>query len=272
MSLKISLSLLFIFAATFLFAAKFAIIETNHGTIYIELFEKDTPKTVENFVGLATGTKTWIHPETGKEMNTPFYNGLTFHRIIKDFMIQGGCPLGTGTSGPGYSFEDEVPGTQFTAEGKIDSNEEAFAIYYEVIVPSLQKNFDPESPLLAIATDCGESKSFAPLMGLYVDDIFQAANFKGPLYYQQYKYQVNYATLCMANAGPNTNGSQFFIVTKKDGAHWLNGKHTVFGKVIAGMDIVHKIEKLKTGQHDKPLPENPAIIEKITITDKMPKK
>jgi peptidyl-prolyl cis-trans isomerase A (cyclophilin A) len=154
-----------------------AVFETTKGTFKVELFAKQTPKTVENFVGLAEGTKTWTDPKTNKKMeNTPFYNGLVFHRIIKDFMIQGGCPLGTGTGGPGYRFEDEI-----------------------------------------------------------VKDLKHT----GP------------GILSMANAGPNTNGSQFFITTIA--TPWLDGKHTVFGKVIEGLPLVMEIGNVKTGPGDRPL-------------------
>jgi cyclophilin family peptidyl-prolyl cis-trans isomerase len=137
-----------------------ATINTNHGTIEIEFFDDDAPKTVENFRKLA-GDK--------------FYDGLIFHRIITDFMIQGGCPNGTGTGGPGYTFEDEFN-----------------------------------------------------------------------------DHKVVRGALAMANAGPNTNGSQFFIVTT-DAAPWLDGKHTVFGQVTAGMDTVDKIEGVPTDGRDKPV-------------------
>src|SRR3954449_3521773 len=136
-----------------------ATMTTNHGDITITLFDEDAPKTVENFRKLA---------------RDGFYDGLIFHRVIKDFMIQGGCPQGTGTGGPGYQFEDEI------------------------------------NP-----------------------------------------HKVVRGALAMANAGPNTNGSQFFIVTV-DQAPWLGGKPTVFGKVTGGMDVVDKLESLPTDGRDRP--------------------
>ena len=148
-----------------------ATMSTNHGDITIELFDEDAPKTVDNFKKLAADG---------------FYDGLIFHRIIKDFMIQGGCPQGTGTGGPGYTFEDEI-------------NE----------------------------------------------------------------HKVVRGSLAMANAGPNTNGSQFFIVTL-EATPWLDGKHTVFGQVTDGMDVVDKLEGLPTDGRDKPRED--AKIEKLTIT------
>jgi peptidyl-prolyl cis-trans isomerase B (cyclophilin B) len=147
-----------------------ATLHTNHGPIEIEFHDEDAPKTVENFRKLA---------------DDGFYDGLTFHRIIKDFMIQGGCPEGTGTGGPGYTFEDEFN-----------------------------------------------------------------------------DHKVERGALAMANAGPNTNGSQFFIVTIGE-AGWLDGKHTVFGKVTSGMDTVDTIEGLETDARDKPAA--PVVIERVEL-------
>ena len=144
---------------------------TNAGQITIEFFDDDAPKTVENFRKLAADG---------------FYDGLTFHRVITDFMIQGGCPQGTGTGGPGYSFEDEF----------------------------------------------NDNK-------------------------------VERGALAMANSGPNTNGSQFFIVTTGE-APWLDGKHTVFGKVTDGMDTVDAIEGTPTGAGDRPV--EPQVIERIELS------
>ncbi|MFM9045694.1 MAG: peptidylprolyl isomerase [Solirubrobacterales bacterium] len=149
-----------------------AILNTNRGAIEVEFFVDDAPNTVENFRKLAADG---------------FYDDLIFHRVIRDFMIQGGCPEGTGTGGPGYQFEDE---------------------------------FNPN--------------------------------------------KVIRGALAMAHAGPNTNGSQFFIVTTPT-AEWLDGKHTVFGKVTEGMDVVDEIETSPTDGHDKPLEDQK--IESITLLD-----
>jgi peptidyl-prolyl cis-trans isomerase A (cyclophilin A) len=167
----------------------YAVIETNKGTIGIRLFEKEAPKTVENFTGLATGTKPWTDPVTGKEETRPFYDGLVFHRIIPKFMIQGGCPLGEGYGGPGYKFEDE-----FHPDLKFDR-------------PGL---------------------------------------------------------LAMANSGPNTNGSQFFI-TEVPTPH-LNNHHTIFGEVAEGMDVVRSIAGVPTGKNDKPI--DPVVMKKVSIVRK----
>jgi cyclophilin family peptidyl-prolyl cis-trans isomerase len=149
-----------------------ATLHTNRGAIAIELFDDDAPKTVENFLKLA---------------RDGFYDGVVFHRIIPDFMIQGGDPTGTGMGGPGYTFEDEF-------------NE----------------------------------------------------------------HKVERGALAMANAGPNTNGSQFFIVTT-GAAPWLDGKHTVFGRVTDGMDAVDTIEQVDTDAQDKP--REPVVIERVELPD-----
>ncbi|MGI5865016.1 MAG: peptidylprolyl isomerase [Myxococcales bacterium] len=148
----------------------YATFKTSMGDIVVELFAKDAPKTVENFVGLATGEKEWTDPHTGEKTQRPLYNGTVFHRVIPDFMIQGGDPLGRGTGGPGYKFADEFQsGRTFDKPG----------------------------------------------------------------------------LLAMANAGPNTNGSQFFITEIP--TTWLNNKHTIFGEVIKGFDLVPKIARAGNG-------------------------
>jgi len=147
-----------------------ATIHTNHGAIELELHDEDAPKTVENFVSLA---------------RDGFYDGIVFHRVIPDFMIQGGDPTGNGSGGPGYQFEDEFNG-----------------------------------------------------------------------------HPVSRGALAMANAGPNTNGSQFFVVTA-DACPWLDGKHTVFGRVTTGMDVVDRISALQRDERDKPL--EPATMERVEV-------
>ena len=165
-----------------------ATLSTNYGDITITLFANHAPKSVANFVGLAEGTKEWKDPKTGQTSQEKFYDGLTFHRIIPNFMIQGGCPLGTGTGGPGYSFGDE---------------------------------FHPE---------------------LVFDRPY---------------------LLAMANAGPNTNGSQFFITVAP--TTWLNRKHTIFGEVAdqSSRDVVDAIAAVRTGHQDKPV--EPVVVESVTI-------
>lgn len=164
----------------------FALFETSKGNFKIKLFADKAPKTVENFVGLTEGTKEFTDPKTGNKTKRPFYDGLIFHRVIPDFMIQGGCPEGKGTGGPGYRFEDEIV-----------------------------KDLKHDKP----------------------------------------------GILSMANAGPNTNGSQFFITVAA--TPWLDGRHTVFGEVVEGYDIVDAISKVKTGMMDKPA--EPIVIKHVKI-------
>ena len=149
-----------------------ATMHTNHGPIELELFDDDAPKTVDNFVKLS---------------KDGYYDGLIFHRVIRDFMIQGGCPEGTGTGGPGYEFEDEINDNKIVR-----------------------------------------------------------------------------GALAMANRGPDTNGSQFFIVTT-EAAPWLDGKHTVFGRVASGMEAVDSIEGAETGAQDRPLQD--AVIERVEVRE-----
>ena len=166
----------------------YAVFDTSEGTFTALLFDKETPITVENFVGLAEGTKSWIDPRTGaKRVNKPYYDGLIFHRIIDNFMIQGGDPTGTGSGGPGYKFADEFsPKLKFTKVGQ----------------------------------------------------------------------------LAMANSGPSTNGSQFFVTLAA--TDWLNNKHTIFGEVVDGLDVVKKIGKVAVDKaSNRPL--TPVVMKKVTI-------
>jgi peptidyl-prolyl cis-trans isomerase A (cyclophilin A) len=169
---------------------RYALIFTSQakGPIVCELYPDKAPKTVENFVGLAKGTKEWTDPKTGKKVKKPFYNGLIFHRVIPDFMIQGGCPLGNGRGGPGYQFEDEFDSSlRFDRPGR----------------------------------------------------------------------------LAMANSGPNTNGSQFFITTGEP-SH-LNDLHTIFGQVVQGQEVVEAISQVDRDADDRPL--KPVTIAKILIEE-----
>jgi peptidyl-prolyl cis-trans isomerase A (cyclophilin A) len=160
---------------------------TSEGVFTVKLFDDKAPKTVENFVGLAEGTKEWTDPKTHQKVKRPFYDGLIFHRVIDGFMIQGGDPLGTGTGGPGYTFGDEFhPTLRHTKAG----------------------------------------------------------------------------ILSMANAGPGTNGSQFFITL--DATPWLDNKHTVFGEVVSGMDVIKKIGSTKTSKPGD-RPATPIVVKKVEI-------
>jgi peptidyl-prolyl cis-trans isomerase A (cyclophilin A) len=167
-----------------------ATLHTNHGDIIVELFPNHAPKTVANFVELATGKREWVDPRTGTKSTANLFDGTVFHRVIANFMIQGGDPLGTGTGGPGYRFADE---------------------------------FHPE------------------------------LNFDRPY------------LLAMANSGPGTNGSQFFITVAPTA--WLNRKHSIFGEVkdAASQAVVDKIATTKTSAGDRPV--QAVVIESVTVTE-----
>ncbi|HVO81208.1 MAG TPA: peptidylprolyl isomerase [Terriglobales bacterium] len=154
----------------------YATFNTSEGTIVCRLFEKDAPKTVQNFTDLAEGKREWTHPVSRKKSKDRLYDGTIFHRVIPNFMIQGGDPAGNGMGGPGYQFEDETKGSphKFDKPGK----------------------------------------------------------------------------LAMANAGPNTNGSQFFITVAP--TTWLTGNHTIFGEVVEGQDVVDKITAVPRNRQDRP--------------------
>jgi peptidyl-prolyl cis-trans isomerase A (cyclophilin A) len=165
----------------------YAVFATTEGKIVVRLFEAEAPITVKNFIELAEGAKEWSHPTTREKSTKKLYDGTIFHRVIPDFMIQGGDPAGTGMGGPGYRFEDETKGSKhsFDKPGK----------------------------------------------------------------------------LAMANAGPGTNGSQFFITVAP--TPWLTGNHTIFGEVVEGQEIVVKISKVPTAAQDKP--RTPVILESLVI-------
>ena len=162
---------------------------TNQGSFTVKLMPEHAPTTVANFVDLATGKREWRDGRDGQRKSEPLYDGTIFHRVIPDFMIQGGDPEGTGMGGPGYRFEDEVPpgGPKFDKPG----------------------------------------------------------------------------LLAMANAGPNTNGSQFFVTVAA--TPWLTGKHTIFGEVTEGMDVVNAISTAQTGAQDRPVQD--IVLEKVEIAE-----
>ena len=162
---------------------------TNQGSFTVQLMPEHAPQTVENFVGLAEGSKAWTDPRDGQTKTEALYPGTIFHRVIDGFMIQGGDPTGTGQGGPGYEFDDECP---------------------------------PDGP-----------------------------SFDRP------------GLLAMANAGPGTNGCQFFVTVKP--TDWLNGRHTIFGEVTEGYDVVERISKAPTGAQDRP--SDDIVIERIDITE-----
>jgi peptidyl-prolyl cis-trans isomerase A (cyclophilin A) len=169
----------------------YATLDTSLGVVVVKLFSRDAPKTVVNFVSLADGSKSWTDPKTGKASQKPLYDGTIFHRVIPNFMIQGGDPLGNGTGDPGYKFEDELQSS---------------------------RTFDKAG------------------------------------------------ILAMANSGPNSNGSQFFITVVP--TPWLNGHHTIFGEVVKGMDVVNQIVSTPTGPGDRP--KTAVVLKKVTVSEQPP--
>ncbi|RME81735.1 MAG: peptidylprolyl isomerase [Planctomycetota bacterium] len=230
--------------------------KTTMGDVYIELFAKDAPKTVENFIQLAEGKKEFKDVKTEKMVKRPFYDGLTFHRVIKNFMIQGGCPKGDGTGGPGYFFEDEINAKSLGLD-KIKAIDPKKGPHPILLIRSRQEF------LLRIV------RPLFKKMGINSKEEYQkraqefqkallSLTVKDCLELMGYHFHTNIKShhpkrgmIAMANAGPNTNGSQFFILVRD--APWLTGKHTVFGKVIHGMDVVDKISRVPVGPQAKPL-------------------
>lgn len=244
----------------------YALMKTSKGNIMLELFEAKTPLTVSNFVGLAQGTKEWKDPKTGEMVKRPFYKNLTFHRVIENFMIQGGCPLGNGMGGPGYQFEDECF-EKIEISGIVSNDEMASAIWADIFAPYIRQHQGPNGPsefLNKKYQEVMDAKDFKPLYSEDIELYIKESELDSRPYSRgDLIHEVEYGNLCMANSGPNSNGSQFFIVSKKEGTPWLNGKHTVFGRVISGMDVVNAIENTETDANDKPL--KPIIIKEIVI-------
>lgn len=232
------------------------VIQTTIGDIEVELFQSETSNTVANFVGLAEGTKEFTDSKTGKKVTRPYYDGLIFHRVIKNFMIQGGCPLGNGRGGPGYTFADEIDATALGLD-KIKAFDPQKGPHRFLMIRS-QEEFQRNllMPLFrAMNIDSQEEfdkrkKEFeARLSSLTLKEAYENMG---------YVYSENGSehppvrgSLAMANAGPNTNGSQFFINLAD--TDWLTGKHTVFGKVVKGMDVVDKIGAVDVDAGKKPL-------------------
>jgi peptidyl-prolyl cis-trans isomerase A (cyclophilin A) len=238
--------------------------KTNHGDVTIELLADAAPKTVETFLGLATGSREWTDPRTNTTSTKPFYDGLGFHRVIKDFMIQGGDPLGTGSGGPGFRFADEIDGRALGLNElqALDLQRGQLHPYFEVSWPQFQQRV-----LMR-----GINPTMPDRQARYDDALKQWDGASLLKAYEALGYQytpglpsqpVKRGTLAMANSGPNTNGSQFFISVRDN--DYLNGKHTVFGRVIDGMDVVDAISGLPT--KEGAVPQKPVIIESIRLHD-----
>lgn len=243
--------------------------ETNHGNITIELLQKSAPETVKNFLGLAEGTKEFTNA-AGEKMKKPFYDGLTFHRVISDFMIQGGCPLGTGRGNPGFTFKDEINAESLGLEKmKVFDAEQKPHDYLKVYPPQqvqqiIVKPIFEKLKITSQETLDAKQKELQVELKKSMQTLSIKALYEGLGYQYDDKltsFPMKKGFLAMANSGPNTNGCQFYINLKDN--HYLDGKHTVFGKVIEGFDVVEKIGKVKTGARD--VPEEPVKIISIKL-------
>lgn len=232
------------------------VIQTTLGDIDVELFQNETSKTVANFIGLAEGTKEFEDSQTGKKVKRPYYDGLIFHRVIQNFMIQGGCPLGDGRGGPGYTFADEIDATALGLD-KIKAFDPQKGPHRFLMIRS-QEEFQRSilMPLFRAMNinsqeelDRRKKEFEARLDKLTLKEAYE--NMGYVFSEDGSEHPPVRGSLAMANAGPNTNGSQFFInLVDTD---WLTGKHTVFGKVVKGMDVVDKIGAVKVDSGQKPV-------------------
>ena len=240
-----------------------ALIKTSLGDITVELFRDAAPKTVKNFLDLAEGKKAFTDTKTQKEVTRPFYDGLTFHRVIKDFMIQGGCPQDNGMGGPGYKFEDEIDAEALGLDKKMAFTEqgapaEGLGIqgqqqFQRAIMMPLFKKFNINSQE---SLDAKKTEIQAAMKALTFQKVFEGLGYK---YTKGLKsHQALKGMLAMANSGPNTNGSQFFINLKD--TPWLNGKHTIFGRLVAGQEVLDKISVVKVDQASSKPVESVKII------------
>lgn len=228
------------------------VMKTTAGDIYLELFQKDAPKTVANFLELAEGTKEFKDPKSGQMVKRPFYDGLKLHRVIKNFMMQGGCPLGTGTGDPGYRFEDEIDAVGLGLD-KIKLTEAQFSL--EADIQRYQMYLGQKLGIRSQADLDAKREQveaeMARLRDMSLMELYQAVGYQ----YDSTKsaHKAVRGSLAMANSGPNTNGSQFFI--NQVDTPWLDGKHTVFGQVVKGMAVVDKICNSPVNQQSQPQPE-----------------
>ncbi len=230
------------------------LMQTTSGDIYIELFEKDAPKTVENFIGLAEGTKEFTDPETKETVTRPLYDDLKFHRVIKNFMMQGGCPLGTGTGDPGYKFEDEINAAALGLDTlKVTQNQSRDMQAYI----AKKYNIKSQEDWTAQATEIQEEMQTIGEMSLLKLYTGVGYNYDSTLQSHKAKRGV----IAMANSGPNTNGSQFFI--NQIDTPWLDGKHTVFGQVVKGMTVVDEICNSPVNKQTQPDPEIKIVSVKV---------
>ncbi len=240
--------------------AIYGILNTSEGEIVLELFDKEAPKTVQNFIDLAQGEKEFIDKE-GKKVKKRFYDGLTFHRIIEGFMIQGGCPLGNGTGGPGYKFEDEINGVWLGLD-KITGEQVPFYDRFIQQVVIREMGVQSQEELEKRVQEFQNKYLLAKKL-----PILEILHRVGYRYNEVLKSHKSLrGRIAMANAGPNTNGSQFFI-NQVDTPH-LDGLHTVFGEVVKGIEVVDKIAKLGNPQENQELKTKTVTIDKILVVDR----
>ncbi len=232
------------------------LIKTSKGDIVAKLFASEAPKTVANFIGLAEGLTEFEDPKTQEKVKRPYYDGLIFHRVIKNFMLQGGCPLGQGNGGPGFQFPDEInadalglhtmkamtpqgqPHQWLGVRSQEDFNNTVLRPLFRAMGITSQEQLKTR-----------QQEVNKRVMAMTIKDVYMNLGYKydGKLKSRPPKRGV----LAMANSGPNTNGSQFFINLVD--TPWLTGKHTVFGEVIKGMDVVDAIGNVKVGAGSKPV-------------------
>ncbi len=242
-----------------------AVIETSLGQITVELYRHAAPKTVENFVGLATGTKEFTDVD-GKQAKRPYFDGLVFHRVIPNFMIQGGDIKGNGTGGPGYQFADEINAKALGLDKvKVSSSPMAMQEVQQVARTEVFKKLNIKSQADLTGKMKEAEAMFKEEQGKWgnktMEELFTA---RGVTYTPNLESESNTkGSLSMANAGPNTNGSQFFISVADN--TYLDGKHTVFGRVIAGLDIAEQITKVERDQQDRP--KTTVVMKKVTILE-----
>ena len=254
------LILAFIPAATVLAGDRdpVVIIKTSMGEISVKLFAREAPKTVANFIDLAEGKKEFTDPKTGQKVKRHFYDNLTFHRVIKGFMIQGGCPLGTGSGSPGYTFEDEINADQLGLN-KINAFDAEKRPHQWLLIRTKEDFARTVMVPLYKSMGISSQKELDERLEEMKDKLFNMT-LKDAYINTGYRYNTELKShapvrgvIVMANIGPNTNGSQFFINLVD--TPWLKGKHTVFGVVIKGMDVVDNIGSVavdpKTNKPDK---------------------
>ena len=234
------------------------IIKTSMGDIFVELFAKEAPDTVKNFIALAEGEKEYTNPVKNSKVKNHFYDNLKFHRVIKNFMLQGGCPLGNGTSGPGYTFQDEINAKSLGLD-KIKVMQPDGGVHQHLLVRS-QQDFS-RVIVMPLARKMG-IKSQQEFQNQQQEIQQKLSQLTLKECYENLGYEYNddlkshfpkRGVIAMANSGPNTNGSQFFINLVD--TPWLMGKHTVFGRVIKGMEVVDKISEVAVDNRSIPKTE-----------------